>query len=798
MSRTIEYQRVPNIEVASSPVTTITERGNRAKWAYAAIILGTTGLVFGIAWKSRHEVKYVPIKIANETCYKRHVETTYHGLFVCALTVFSVVIGTLVDRLTLVAEEILHVKSRYDGSRSKMLKACFSGLRGWVILLAIIFAGGIVVLYVEKIKTEFKLDYLVLLFSGIGFGPLVQRFLNLDTQSEVHISTVLEEKGTTVANILAWSYYVRDLKIVLPKIQHAIERSRWKGRVSSSKLVILLPLDCLSDPDNLPCVDKRLSNEGKINCEERPELSVRVLGVQSGGTKKYFFFTFASALQTIFSLSELEKFSALSHHKREEEVASFCQNLQEIVSNPVDLDCRNKCVVIPYKQIESGSNNWLVDNILETENNPLATDSSALPVGSEHEDQTRVNNVRVTADSDTTHAENTATEDEGRENERSSCNIHDNEAHVIDRYRAEQHQPSSTLTSPQPCIDSQGQTNNTQLRPSIPQHSQETSYGMQLVEGNGRPIQLNGKDDEVKNVNNVRVTADSYTTHAENTATEDEGRENERSSYSIHDNEAHVIVRYRAEQHQPSSTSTSPRPIYTHPCIDSQGQTNNTQLHPSITRHFQKTFYRMPLVEGDARPIPPNSKDDEVKNVNNVRVTADSYTTDAENTTTEDEGRENEQSSYSIHDVEAQVNDRYRAEQHQPSSTSTSPRPIYTHPCIDGQGQTNNTQLHPSITRHFQKTFNGLQLVEENGRPIQLNGKDGIKNHPQSETSYQMFEMSPVAQVYQDQPSQQQNTCGEDEAGAEGTSAIADDKEGTNRGMGNRTSYGGNDIDDLD
>ena len=332
-------------------------------------------------------------------------------------------------------------------------------------------------------------------------------------------------------------------------------------------------------------------------------------------SKKYF-----NDWEDVQLIPQLEKRSPLKKNKvdkrRQKKKWHFSvKNFKtlSVLSNPVDLDCRNKCVVIPYKQIESGSNNWLVDDILETENDPLATDSSALPVGSEHEDQTHVNNVRVTADSDTTHAENTASEDEGRENERSSYSIHDNEAPVIVRYRAEQHQPSSTLTSPRPiythpCINSQGQTNNTQLHQSIPQHSQETFNGMQLVEGNGRPIQLNGKDDEVKNVNNVRVTADSYTTDAENTTTEDESRENEQSSYSIHDDEAHVIDRYRAEQHQPVQPQLHLN-HYTHPCINSQGQTNNTQLHQSIPQHFQETSYGMQLFEGNGRPIQLNGKD---------------------------------------------------------------------------------------------------------------------------------------------------------------------------------------------
>ena len=485
----------------NSPVHDIYPRKKRAKFASFFVAAVTSALVLCFTWYSRDEVTYVPDKIANETYYVRQVKTKYHGFFVCALTVFTVLVGAVVDRLTLVAEEIFHVKTRYDDKYCKMLTACFSGLHWKTILFGIIFAVIIITIYFAKIKIEFKLDYLVLVFSGIGFGPLVQRLLKLDTQSEVHISTILEEKGNTVANVLAWSYYIRELKIVLPKIQHAIEKSRWNNCISSSKLVILLPLDFKTDPDNLPKVDQRLSNEGKINCEERPELLVRVLGVKSGGTKKYFLFTFASALQTIFSLSELKKFSALSCDNREEEVASFCQTLERIVNNPAHLECKDKCVAIPYKEMESGSNNWLVNSILKNENKALATGSSALPVGTEHVDQIHVNTPRKTTNINTTITENTNTGEElGRQNEGSSDSTDDDEAHIApDCTRAKR--PSSN-TRPRSStqtigIDNPSQTSDQDHTPrelshnNPPQTSDNTHHA--------RLTQLNGKDDEMKN-----------------------------------------------------------------------------------------------------------------------------------------------------------------------------------------------------------------------------------------------------------------------------------------------------------
>ena len=462
----------------NNPVTDVAKRGNRAQWASYIVLFVTSVLVFTFTWYSRHEVIYVPVNITNETAskyFKKQVTTNYHGFFVCALTVFSVLIGAVVDRLTLVAEEIFHVKSRYDGKCCKMFKACFSGMAWKVILLGIILASIIIFIYLVILKIDFKLDYLVLVFSGIGFGPLVQRLLKLDTQSEVHISTILEEKGKLVANVLAWSYYLNDLKIVLPKIQHAIDNSRWKYLLSSEKLVILLPLDGKTDPQNLSKVDQRLLKEDSITCEKNPELFFYVLSVRSNGTKKYFLFTFAKALQTIFSMSELEKVFALPRDKREEEVQICCQSLAKIVNDPVDVQLKDKCVVIPYKEMEKRKNNWLVKRILETEENLVGTGSSVAAVGTEHDYV-----PGVTTNENTTHVENTTneeihTQDVGAADFEDRDGQYEGSPHSIDNeaHRAERHQPSNNTPPQTMGIDNLSQASNN-IQPLLRDASTQT------------------------------------------------------------------------------------------------------------------------------------------------------------------------------------------------------------------------------------------------------------------------------------------------------------------------------------
>ena len=206
-------------------------------------------------------------KNTTNVCYRKEEKLTFSGLFTTALGLFGVVLGTLVDRLSLIiAEERHHVQERYGGSRKKMIKACFSGIL-WgpviallgstaIILVILIFATGI---------PWFELGYLVYIFSGIGVGPLIMHLLNLNTQSKVHISTVLEKKGMFVANGLAWSYYFNYLKQALPKFKEITSASRSFPapyehiKLSLNKLLLLLPHDC-HITDDFQTLENKLIN----------------------------------------------------------------------------------------------------------------------------------------------------------------------------------------------------------------------------------------------------------------------------------------------------------------------------------------------------------------------------------------------------------------------------------------------------------------------------------------------------------------------------------------------------------
>ena len=50
------------------------------------------------------------------------------------------------------------------------------------------------------------------MLNGIGVGPLIVRLLNLDTRSEVHSSSAIDEKQTNVGQSRAWFYYNSHIK----------------------------------------------------------------------------------------------------------------------------------------------------------------------------------------------------------------------------------------------------------------------------------------------------------------------------------------------------------------------------------------------------------------------------------------------------------------------------------------------------------------------------------------------------------------------------------------------------------
>ena len=366
-----------DIESASQqPENTVTEppdfepvpeqRKKRARCISVIICTITAILVITFCLVNRTVVEYHPnTKQKNSTnvCYVKEEKLGFPGLFTTAMGLFGVVLGTLVDRLSLVNEERYHLKQRYGGNWSKMIKACFSGiLWGPVIALLSSTAIIVVVLIFLTNKPWFELNYLVIIFSGIGVGPLIMHLLNLNTQSEVHISTVLEEKGMYIANGLAWYYYFNYLKQALPKFK---ETTHQDIELTSKKLLLLIPHDCYTE-DDLSKLDTKVRKS--FDAGQDPfRFPVYCLTDSQNKEHHYAIQYIKEPLKTLREMSKLEEIKAVKRKTREEEIRLLCRTMREILRDPPDQECRETCTLVPIRaeNLQSLKDGGLVKCIMD-------------------------------------------------------------------------------------------------------------------------------------------------------------------------------------------------------------------------------------------------------------------------------------------------------------------------------------------------------------------------------------------------------------------------------------------------
>ena len=356
------------------------ERGKRA--IYASIIICSIAGILVIAFcfiNGEEEVYYLDKTQKNITngCYKKEVKLKLSGLFTTRLGLFSVVIGTLVDRLLHLAEEYRHLGQRYDGSCIKMIKACFSGILWLPVFLLLLLTSIIhVIIILTTHRPWFKLSYLVYIFSGIGVGPLIMRLLNLNTESKVYISTILEEKGTYVANGLAWSYYFNYLERALLKFKNAMRSplpfphgKNVEIQLSLDKLLLLVPLDCHT-VDDLNQIDNQIERlVYPENSQSSFHLPVYRLKVNEGD--KYFAIEYVKEpLKALRRMSLVEGIEAVKRKTCDEDVKLLYRTLFKILADPLEQDIKETCILVPIKakSQESLKNGGLVKCIIDVVN----------------------------------------------------------------------------------------------------------------------------------------------------------------------------------------------------------------------------------------------------------------------------------------------------------------------------------------------------------------------------------------------------------------------------------------------
>ncbi|KAG5853215.1 hypothetical protein ANANG_G00070730 [Anguilla anguilla] len=257
----------------------------------------------------------------------------------------GVTLGAVLRGLCLLAEESLHhLGTRYRGSLSRMLRACFSGgprLLGVVVVL---------VLWAQSLQLELAEWYSVAIASG--FSLLLQAF-GILSPSPVETSEICEERKMNVAHGLAWSFYTGYLKLVLPKLENSIEQYRQRQgnreilrHRHSWRLHILIPLSAFI-PDKLEEADQCVRFHDNL-----PEIAIDRAGVRKRiyknsvyrvldqqGQAHHCVAEYATPLQTLYTMSQ-ESSAGLSSEERRQQVLLFIRSLEAVLEESVE--CRNR------------------------------------------------------------------------------------------------------------------------------------------------------------------------------------------------------------------------------------------------------------------------------------------------------------------------------------------------------------------------------------------------------------------------------------------------------------------------
>ena len=338
------------------------KRGKRVVFASKVLFIITIIIVTVISVKDREEVVYYidPYLRNNTNCYTRKAKITYSCLLQASSFTFGVGVGTLVERLLLLAEERHHFYQRYQGSWKKITTACLRGIawRGVFCLLSLPFLINFIIIAFNSEINWFRSCDFARILCGISAGPLIMHLLNNHTECEVYNSTILENNGMNLSNVLAWSYYFNYLK---PAAQIFEEQTRSRSDISLSltKLVLLISLD-YEIPDDLEKIDSYITLTSREHyysiynlstVEGQPQRCLAIQCVQQ-------------PLRTLRSMKSFQKMMASNMTIFGQDVKLLYRTLCEILE--VDAEIKHTFLLVPIKtkNLETLQNGGLVKNII--------------------------------------------------------------------------------------------------------------------------------------------------------------------------------------------------------------------------------------------------------------------------------------------------------------------------------------------------------------------------------------------------------------------------------------------------
>ena len=335
------------------------KRKNRAREASMKIFTLTAIVVVVLCFINNKTVEYRENNspdLENQTfiCYKRTEKLMFPWLFNTSLSLLGIILGTFVERLSLIAEERHHVSERYGGSWFKMFKACFGEIPWRPVIIFKALAGVIVFAFI--VFTDISIEVstcFVYIVGGIGVGPFIRSMLNLNTQSQVQLATIIEQNHRNIANGLAWYYYFTYLNKALRIFTELTSGNRRISRkLSENKLLLLLSHDCHTE-NNLENIDRNfkkideLESDHFLNSFTFPVYRLKV----NENQYRYYAVQFVKEpLQTLKNMCHYEFVEGITMKQREDEVKLICRTLFEILRMRLKKRYREKCVLIPYKE----------------------------------------------------------------------------------------------------------------------------------------------------------------------------------------------------------------------------------------------------------------------------------------------------------------------------------------------------------------------------------------------------------------------------------------------------------------
>ena len=349
-------------------------------------ITATAIFVYGMIYNT--ETEYAEQNNATVICYTKKEPVTHPVFFNLGLGLLSIILGTFVDRLSLVVDELRQYEIRYNRDIKKVFKTCFLGGISWHAVLVVFLI--VVLSLVLGRKTSFKLADGIYILGGIGVGPLVIHLLNLNTNSDIAVSRILEGKKTLPGYILAWSYYFNYLEKELKTFRKAVSKNSkpkpGKIKLTFDKMLLLLPpgID-MCEISELVALTASDENAIKVldpaeSCNPYP---FPVYQIKGNDNEPINYVAMQCVKEPIFALRHMEtrsirktqemepEHSKILHDKIcvDDELKRLYKTLTEILKNPPDNDCALRGLVVPIKveigQIDDLKDGGLVRIIME-------------------------------------------------------------------------------------------------------------------------------------------------------------------------------------------------------------------------------------------------------------------------------------------------------------------------------------------------------------------------------------------------------------------------------------------------